>query len=346
MDNLRNSEQQRLNNIQSAIRLADNNWRIRFPMLDHQNALGMLFLLISLGGMIASGLAYIYDVIPAWACIAISAFFAAISHELEHDLIHRLYFRKKAIVHNFMMLMVWIMRPNTVNPWYRRSIHFNHHKVSGTAEDIEERILGNGMEFGWKRIITSLDGFLSISVRRKELSEMKLFNYIPFVLKGAPLAHLYIVAFYGFLGFHGYQAATSLMDIHHVYPVWLLHVIDILNIVAVVWVLPNTLRAFSLHSVTSMLHYYGDVDGLLKQCQVMNHWALAPLNLFCFNFGSTHALHHLVVSQPFYLRQLIAKEIHPIMRENGIRFNDFDAILRANRFNKSAVNDPLVATTV
>ena len=56
MDNLRNSEQQRLNNIQSAIRLADNNWRIRFPMLDHQNAIGMLFLLVSLGGMIASGL--------------------------------------------------------------------------------------------------------------------------------------------------------------------------------------------------------------------------------------------------------------------------------------------------
>jgi hypothetical protein len=62
----------------------------------------------------------------------------------------------------------------------------------------------------------------------------------------------------------------------------------------------------------------------------MNHWALTPLNLFCCNFGSTHAMHHLVISQPFYLRQLVAKKMYPILRENGIRFNDFNTVLNAN----------------
>ncbi|OUR65197.1 hypothetical protein A9Q73_08495 [Bermanella sp. 47_1433_sub80_T6] len=346
MDNLRSTDEQQIKNIQSAVRLADARWKSRFPLLNHQDALGMIILLVSLAGMVSSGLAYLADLIPAWSCILITAFFAGVSHELEHDLIHRLYFRKNALVHNFMMLTVWIMRPNTVNPWYRRGIHFNHHKVSGTAEDIEERVLGNGMKFGWKRIITSLDGFLSISVRRKELTEMKLFNYIPFVLKGAPLAHIYIVSLYALLAIHGFQMVAQFMDFQYTYPAWISQIIDGLNILAVVWVLPNTLRAFSLHTVTSMLHYYGDVDSLIKQCQVMNHWALAPLNLFCFNFGSTHVIHHLVVSQPFYLRQLVAKEIHQVMKENGIRFNDFGSVLRANRYNKIPAVEPLMAKTV
>ncbi len=345
MENLRDTDEKRIKNIQSAVRQADTAWKLRFSLLNHQNFLGMFFLVLSLGGMIASGMAYLNDIISAWACIALSAFFAAISHELEHDLIHRLYFRKNAFMQNLMMLVVWVMRPNTVNPWYRRTMHFNHHKVSGTKEDLEERILGNGMEFGWLRLITSLDGFLSISLRRKELNKMKLFKYIPFVLKGAPFAHIYIVALYGLIAVHGYQALAPLAGIEHVYPPLLLSAIDFLNVLAVVWVLPNTLRAFCLHTVTSMLHYYGDVDSLLKQCQVMNHWALAPLNLFCFNFGSTHVIHHLVVSQPFYIRQLVAKEIHTVMRDNGIRFNDFGTMFRANRFNKNPLIEPLIVET-
>ena len=45
-----------------------------------------------------------------------------------------------AVAQNFMMLVVWIMRPNTINPWYRRDIHILHHKVSGTPQDLEERL--------------------------------------------------------------------------------------------------------------------------------------------------------------------------------------------------------------
>lgn len=128
--------------IQSAIRQADAQLKERHPILLHQNAIGLTICLVSLLGMVLSGYAYIIDMIPAWACILISAFFTSISHELEHDLIHHLYFRKNRLVQNTMMAIVWLMRPNTVNPWFRRNMHFNHHKVSGTEDDVEERVLG------------------------------------------------------------------------------------------------------------------------------------------------------------------------------------------------------------
>ncbi|MFY0641431.1 MAG: fatty acid desaturase [Bermanella sp.] len=342
MNSPKNNDAIAIANIQQAIRQADAELKQRHPFLLNQNAIGLTICLVALFGMIFSGYAYIAQWIPAWACIMLSAFFASISHELEHDLIHRLYFRKNRFIQNTMMAIVWIMRPNTVNPWFRRNMHFNHHKVSGTKDDIEERVLGNGMAFSLKRIIISLDGFLSISLRMKELSSMKGYHYLSFVSKGAPLAHLYVIGLYGFLAFHLYDAFNVNETLGLSYSPLLLQAIDVLSIVMVVWILPNLLRALCLHNITAALHYYGDVDSLIKQCQVMNHWSLIPVQLFCFNFGATHAMHHFVVSQPFYLRQMVAKQAYPVMKENGVRFNDFASILRANRFAKDA--EPQLAT--
>lgn len=320
--------------IKNAIRQADAQLLQQHPVLRHQNTIGLIICLAALFGMILSGYAYLMNWIPAWACVMFSAFFASISHELEHDLIHRLYFRNRPIVQNMMMAVVWLMRPNTVNPWYRRQLHFNHHKVSGTNLDIEERVLGNGMRFGIKRVLASLDGFLSISIRIGELRNMEGYHYFSFLLKGAPLAHLYVIGLYGYLLFIGFEATGLQHNLHITYAPWFLQVINVIEIALVVWIVPNLLRAFCLHNITAALHYYGDVDSLIKQCQIMNHWALFPLQLFCCNFGATHALHHFVVSQPFYLRQLVAKSVYPVMQENGVRFNDFASVLRANRFAK------------
>lgn len=323
-----------IKNIQQAIRQADSELKQKHPFLLHQNTIGLAICLSALLGMVLSGYAYIAGWIPAWACVLISAVFASISHELEHDLIHRLYFRKRPFVQNTMMTIVWLMRPNTVNPWYRRQLHFNHHKVSGTADDIEERVLGNGMAFSVKRLLISLDGFLSISLRIKELSSMKNYGFFRFVSKGAPLAHLYVIGLYGFIAFELYDALSLNTAFGLEYSAWFLQLMDSLTVVMVIWIVPNLLRAFCLHNITAALHYYGDVDSLIKQCQVMNHWSLLPVQLFCFNFGGTHAIHHFVVSQPFYLRQMVAKQVYPVMQENGVRFNDFASVLRANRFAK------------
>lgn len=323
-----------IRNIQIAIRHADAELKQSHPFLLHQNTIGLSICLLALTGMILSGYAYISGIIPAWLCILASAFFASISHELEHDLIHRLYFKKNPFLQNTMMAIVWLMRPNTVNPWFRRHMHFNHHKVSGTENDIEERVLGNGMAFGLKRLIISLDGFLSITLRIKELRNMKGYHYLGFVLKGAPLAHLFVIGLYGYLAFMLYDTLDLNQAFGIEYSAWFLQLMDMVFVALVVWILPNLLRAFCLHNITAILHYYGDVDSLIKQCQVMNHWALLPLQLFCCNFGSTHAMHHFVVSQPFYLRQMVAKQVHPVMKQNGVRFNDFDSLFRANRFAK------------
>lgn len=323
---------QRIKNIQKSIRSADAELRARYSFLKHQNTIGLCICLLSLAGMIGTGLAYISGLIPAWLCIVVATMFASISHELEHDLIHKLYFKENQLIQNAMMAIVWLMRPNTVNPWYRRTIHLNHHKKSGTEDDIEERVLGNGMKFGFKRILISLDGFLSISLRRKELRSMKGYHYVQFVLRGAPLAHVFVVCFYGFVAFHTYNYFAPSLALSTDYPPWFTSVTNVLNLLAVVWILPNALRAFCLNSITTLMHYYGDVDSLLKQCQVMNHWTLLPVHILSFNFGSTHTIHHFLVKQPFYLRQMVARKVLPVMKENGIRFNDFSSLFRANRF--------------
>jgi len=307
---------QRIKNIQKSIRSADADLRARYPFLNNQDMIGLAFCLFSLAGMVGTGFAYIAGMIPAWLCIIVSTLFASISHELEHDLIHKLYFKNNRLIQNTMMAVVWLMRPNTVNP-----------KKSGTEDDIEERVLGNGMKFGFKRILISLDAFLSISLRRKELRSMKGYRYLQFVLRGAPLAHVFIICFYGFVAFHTYDYFAPALALSTDYPLWLTSIVSGLNVLAVVWILPNALRAFCLNTVTTLMHYYGDVDSLLKQCQVMNHWALMPMNLLSFNFGSTHTIHHFLVTQPFYLRQMVAKKVLPVMKENGIRFNDFSVSL-------------------
>ena len=71
-----------------------------------------------------------------------------------------------------------------------------------------------------------------------------------------------------------------------------------------------------------------------RGCGALNtaHFRHRPLQLFCFNFGSTHAIHHFVVREPFYIRQMTAPAAHAVMREMGVRFNDFGTFRRANRY--------------
>ena len=124
------TEEERIKLIMQGIRDAESMVREKYTWLKHQNVIGFVILMISLAGMVGCGFAYYYELMPAWAVIMLSAIFASLSHEIEHDLIHRLYFRKQPFMHNLMMFVVWIMRPNTVSPWYRRKIHILHHSLS------------------------------------------------------------------------------------------------------------------------------------------------------------------------------------------------------------------------
>src|SRR4029434_3538818 len=85
------------------------------------------------------------------------------------------------------------------------------------------------------------------------------------------------------------------------------------NALMVVYVAPNLVRMCGLQVVYSSIHYFADCERLQDQTQVLNAWYWFPLQAFCFNFGATHALHHILPGQPFYIRQWIASKVYPLM---------------------------------
>jgi len=311
-----------------------------YPILNHQNAIGALILAFSLLGMGITAYFYIEQQLSVWWTIPLIAFFASLTHELEHDLIHWMYFRKKPWAHHLMMALVWLARPSTINPWARRELHFNHHKTSGTEKDVEERALWNGERWGIRRFFATGDNGLAVLFRalsikdwdtRKRIIKRSLAAYFP-------LGLIHWSIWYIFLGFYAITFVANLVDAPVVWSATTLQVMHIVNILTVVWVAPNVLRTFCLHFVTSNMHYYGDVElgNVIQQTQVLNPWWMIPFQLFCFNFGSTHGIHHFVVKEPFYVRQMTAPVAHKVMRDMGVRFNDLGTFKRANRweFNK------------
>ena len=162
---------QNIKTIVAAIKAEEQSLRARFPILNQQNCIAMTIMLLSLFSLIGIGTLYYFAFIPAWLCIILSALIASISHELEHDLIHKQYFSNRPLLHNFMMSTVWLMRPNTVNPWYRRQIHLHHHKVSGTEQDLEERLVGNGIKSLFLRAVVIMDGLLGLLINSKRFSK-------------------------------------------------------------------------------------------------------------------------------------------------------------------------------
>lgn len=317
------------------IRFRDRNLRKKFSILKHQDFLGASITFGSAALMILTAGLYIANVIPAWIAIAANAIFASFLHEIEHDTIHNLYFKDDERMQNLIFWTVWIFRGNTISPWYRRMIHTLHHKVSGNKDDIEERLIGNGMKAGLVRFLAMIDGNISAILNfRKLAKDAPKFKRKEIVRESWPWLVVYYTLWYNFLGlnlvhytsqFLGLQDSLSSSEI-------LESTRAFLNTAAVVYLIPNWIRQSSIQIVSSNMHYYGDVKNINQQTQVLNVWFLAPLHLFCFNFGSTHGIHHFVVNQPFYLRQMVAPFVHPAMKRYGIRFNDFESMFRANRY--------------
>lgn len=341
--------QQRAAHIREVVMAHGVELRQRFPILKHQDALGAGILAFALAGMIGSAALYIEGYMAWWACLLLNAFFASLTHELEHDLIHSMYFRKQRVPHNLMMALVWLARPSTINPWVRRHLHLNHHKVSGTETDMEERAITNGEPWGFARLLMVGDNMMSSFIRflRAKTWEHKWTIVSRTVKVYSPLGLLNWGTWYVFLGFHISTFVATLLGAPIEWSASTLAVMNVVNIAVVVLVGPNVLRTFSLHFVSSNMHYYGDIEpgNVLQQCQVLNPWWLWPLQAFCFNFGSSHAIHHFVVKEPFYIRQLTVPFAHKVMREAGVRFNDFGTFARANRWTRAAESKPAAQQT-
>ena len=91
--------------------------------------------------------------------------------------------------------------------------------------------------------------------------------------------------------------------------------------------------------MSSYSHYYGDIPkrDIFFQNQILSNWMLIPFQAFCFNFGATHIIHHYVINQPFYLRQMVAHAAQAEMKRQGTRINDLGTFVRANRWGGESV---------
>jgi len=327
---------QRSERIKQRVTAEGQQLRQRYPLLQHQDAIGVAILAVSLLGMVGTALLYAQGLLSVWLVIPLVAFFASFTHELEHDLIHLMYFRKRPVAHNLMMALVWLARPSTINPWIRRGLHFNHHKHSGTEHDLEERAITNGEQWGLKRLIMTGDNVLAVLLRvhRAPTWALRQRMVLRTMAGYFPLGWLNWGLWHSFLAYHAANAVAGLMGTSIAWSASTLEAMALVNFLTVVWIAPNVLRTFCLHFVSSNMHYYGDVeaDNVIQQTQVLNPWWLVPAHLFCCNFGSTHAIHHFVVKEPFYIRQLTARVAHQAMREAGVRFNDVGTFGRANRW--------------
>jgi fatty acid desaturase len=311
--------------------------RDRHPWLRHQDLIGAAIMIFSLLCMAACAVAYGKGVLPAWLCVPLVAVFASLVHELEHDLIHYMYFRDRPWAHNLMLAVGWLVRPSTINPWIRRRIHLHHHKHSGTASDVEERGITNGEPWGLRRLVMLADGLAAILLRAlRKGSVGKALKTVGLGLAAYfPLGWFHFAVWWTFLVFHLADGLGRLIGFPIEWSAATIANMQSVDFLTVVLVGPNVLRSFCLHFVSSNMHYYGDVEdgNFMQQTQVLNPWWLSPFQLFCFNFGSTHAIHHFVVRDPFYIRQWLAPVAHRVMRESGVRFNDLGTFGRANRLS-------------
>lgn len=344
----------RAQRIRQGILEAGNALRARHPWLEkHQNAIGMGIFLLSSAAIVATAAAYYLGTLAWYVVIPVAAFFMSLLHELEHDLIHSMYFRKNKFWNDFMLAGVWLFRPSTINPFVRRRLHIHHHKVSGTESDIEERGITNGERWGLKRLLMTGDNMLAVFLRPLETRKMvKAFvkaqgdisseekkQIIRENVTGYfPLGNLNYLIWHGFIVYHAGSFLLGLAGVTFTLPALAQGALAFVNFFAITISAPNALRTFCLHFVSSNMHYYGDVEkgNIVQQCQVWTTpWAI-PLHLFCFNFAGTHAIHHFVVRDPFYIRQWIAPGLYPLLRENGVRFNDFGTFKRSNRMHPVA----------
>lgn len=343
------TDQEKNRTIFQEIQVISKKFREKYPFFVHQDAIGASIMITCLLMVIFGIWAYVNDYINAWIVMLWIAFWTSILHELEHDLIHYLYFKKNPIAHHLMMLGVWIFRPMTVSPWFRRYLHLHHHKYSGADSDLEERAVTNGEKWGFFRLLITPDQILSFVLRAyrlypeirkmeregkftktevRNLYNIAFFGFLPI---GIPL-HL---IWYGFVLFYAVEGLDALFSLGITFPLWAIEFVLLAKPLVVIFVAPNLFRQFCLHFITSNLHYYGDIErgNVLQQTQVLNVWWTFPFQLFCWNFGTTHAIHHFLVQETFYIRQFTSKAALEVMRKYGVRFNDLGTFKRANRYN-------------
>lgn len=336
---------QRVRAIREAIRVEEQRLFARYPWLVHQDLLGLFCFLGSLGVLGCVAWLYLSGMLAWWWTIPLMALPLSVLHEIEHDLIHNLYFRRHRWLQNVMFFVIWYCKLG-LNPWYRRGIHLRHHRLSGQKADIEERLLGIGLPFGPTRLLVAIHPFGAVflfnRIRRDSpdfqgwrLTLLSLPTYLPLLCVS--------LAFFGYLWLM--TGLSPAWDPIRMLPAeaW-----PFVRDMSVLMLFPNVLRQTCLVLMSSYSHYYEDIPehDVYYQNQVLCGPLTWPLQVFCFNFGATHIIHHYVVSQPFYLRQMVAGAVHAEFERQGVRVNDLGTVIRTNHWHREPAEGEAVPTSV
>lgn len=343
------NDKEKTKTIRQEISAAAKQFKEKYPIFKHQNAIGLSLHILSTILILVASYLYLKGLLSVYILVLFNAFWMSILHELEHDTIHYMYFKKQKWVQDYMLGMGWILRPLTVNPWFRRFLHFNHHRVSGTPTDVEERGVTNGEKWNLKRLIVTPDlllgGIFRVGIIRKDIvkalknGEIKREDALTIKKISAvglmPFSFPLYLIWYFFLIHYSIHFIANLAGLHYTSPDWINNQMQWINPLVAILIFPNIIRQFSIHFITSNMHYYGDIESgnIMQQTQILDAWWLLPFQLFSFNFGQTHGIHHFVVNETFYIRQFTAKRALQKMKALGVRHNDFGTFRRANRFN-------------
>lgn len=308
------------------LRAADARLVARHRWLAHDDRVAGAFLLGASGLLLGCALAWAQGILAApWVILGVMLV-QSVLHEMEHDLIHDLYL-EHPVVRNGVLAIIWLVK-TSIDPWTRGRWHRWHHRVSGQPEDFEERYIGLGLPWGPFRFLLTL--FPPAAARlqpalRRALRQRRDAGVRPPDFRHRRASGAFALVNYFFFALPLVALGGWLLGAPWAAPL------------GVLWVIPNTLRHGALVFMSSNSHYTHIRRGVIaEQNQILDHPAFWPLQLFCWNFGATHVLHHFLVRQPFWRRTLIFPEVRDRMIRHGILANDLGTFRRANRHPRRA----------
>ncbi|HBI89060.1 MAG TPA: fatty acid desaturase, partial [Sphingobacterium sp.] len=87
------THQEKSSQIRREINLSYQQLKGMYPILKSQNSIGMALFALAILAIVVVSIAWFRAVVPTWLMIVSNAFFMGVLHEIEHDLIHWLYFK-------------------------------------------------------------------------------------------------------------------------------------------------------------------------------------------------------------------------------------------------------------
>jgi fatty acid desaturase len=273
--------------ISQAIKKAEVGLRRKYKILNSQDVIGAIIFLGAFIGIFTLWSFYFRFGANYQNCVMIIltiSFLTSILHELEHDLIHNLYFRKNTLVQDVMFFFIWLAKLHG-NPWFRREMHLKHHIVSGQTDDAEERLIGLGLPCGFERIAVSIHPFGSLIVTPSVAKDAKWLDVQKLNLTSAPVAFLFfglnklfIMYIIAMMVWGSDRYALYLPARHWIW----------IRAANVLLCLPNLLRQACLVLMSNCSHYYGDIPerSVLHQNQILDHPLFYPFQIMCANFGA------------------------------------------------------------